>query len=135
MDQVVPFFFAHVRPVMRVACSLNRAARARLKFFEIFFVVKVAEPKPPVIKQDSGSGMHAFENEHALASQAIVKRLELVDGLEREVVIGERKRKLFHRARQFDQRSDIHMHADIEKRIIVVLEEMKDRTPMPILYV
>lgn len=135
-DDGVVYEIVTVGAFVQSGCSspraLNRRLGASMKAIEVVFIVEVDEGEAIVGEQQCRARMNAFVDEHALAAQPVTKRLNLVGCLHRKKVVGDEERQALH-VRQAEQWRDINIGADIEERIVEVLEEIELLATVPIL--
>jgi hypothetical protein len=73
----------------------------------------------------------AFVGEYAVAAEPVTERRDLVGRLDLEEMVRDGERDALQRARQVKQRRDIDVSADVEERVMVVLEELELPAAVP----
>lgn len=112
--------------------ALNRLPGACVEDLKVVVVVEEGEGEVFVVNEDGRPGVYAVVDEYAVAAQPVTERLDLVGRLHRAEVIGDEERYVLVRARPFKQRPDIDTGADIEERVVIVLEELELLTAAPV---
>src|SRR5258706_9112006 len=98
---------------------------------KVLGIIKVRQSKSLVRQQNGRASVNYVMDKDLAPSQAVSKRLDLVCGPKRKIVIGHRKANAAAFSKEFDQPGNVDAGADIEVRLVKTTEEFKYFTSGP----
>src|SRR5258706_5673604 len=103
----------------------DRASGAADERRKVLDIIKVRQSKSLVRQQNGGASVNYVMDKDLAPAQAISKRLDLVCGPKRKIVIGHRYANAAAVSQEFDQPGNVDAGADIEVRLVKAAEEFK----------
>ncbi len=117
MNACIVFVSGTERAVAR-SCFLYGACRTFHKFRVAFFVIKVNERERFIWQHERGAAVYHVVDQHFALPQPVTKRLDLVCGAQREVMIRQSDTGAFAFPELVEEVCDIETRADVEERLV-----------------